>query len=51
MPQVNRYPASLAPSALVTPIDSGPAVKSDRLGTGIRDRVRPESVIGLDWNR
>jgi hypothetical protein len=25
--------------------------KSDRLGTEIGDRVRPESVIGLDWNR
>ena len=24
--------------------------KSDRLGTGIGDRVRPESVIGLERN-
>jgi hypothetical protein len=48
---VISYPASLAPSDQVYLSDSGRPAKSDRLGTGIGDRVRPESVIGLDWNR
>jgi hypothetical protein len=39
---VNGYPASLIPSDRVNPSDSGQPAKSDRLGTGIGDRVRPE---------
>ncbi len=42
-------PRRLAPWPQVLP-DSGEDLKSDRLATGITDRVAPESVIGLDWN-